>query len=120
MNKLPKSFAVLNDGSQEFNLVIKWLSDNEGYDDIAFATIGNYGGINKKGLPQYASKKSIFDTILTLSEFIELSKEVDKMTSEEFLQDYADKKFGKDSYLNKYSFYDVLQIMNAYCEYKTN
>lgn len=82
----PKSWAVLNDGSQRFkDTVMKCLNEKYGH-DFEGINVGECYGINKKGDfdIRNVSQLDHFDTILTLDEFCEIflseKKEYSKCT----------------------------------------
>jgi hypothetical protein len=74
-DKLPKSWCVLNDGSQLFkDTVIKYLNviGERNYEGNVLDCY--YGVDNNGNVEYYLSTHRVFETILTLSEFIELTK----------------------------------------------
>ncbi|HEY1056360.1 MAG TPA: hypothetical protein VGE24_14535 [Emticicia sp.] len=81
MNNLPKKgWAVKNDGSKEFEeLVLKPLNQELQDHGNRYSLLNEkevYCGKIENGAICYSYKASDFDTILTISQFIELSKEI--------------------------------------------
>jgi hypothetical protein len=75
-NRLPKSWAVQNDGSQLFkDTVIKYLNDRGS--NFNGDIIGCYYGIKKDGYHFTDMYPALFANILTLQEFISLTSEED-------------------------------------------
>jgi len=70
MNKLPHSWAVFNDGSEEFQIVYNYLKEKvkkkKKFIDKWFFF---YYGIDKQGQVAIYGGKDDFDTILTLKQF---------------------------------------------------
>jgi hypothetical protein len=107
MNKLPKYWAVLNDGSQEFKDSVMKCNRYENIGDINYCNywhsrhVNMYYGTCENGF-KYASMLKDFNvpvTLLTVPEFIELSKEEDVKKAISTVFDPADAS--DNSKLNK-------------------
>lgn len=73
LTELPKSWCVLNDGSQLFkDTVVKYINITK-YNDFNGQQINWYYGIDKKNDCLCSSSASTFDTVLTLDQFIKLT-----------------------------------------------
>jgi len=72
-NRLPKSWAVKNDGSQKFkDTVIKYLNEKYKTEFKGTGFIHPYYGITTNDVADNRSSPNDFTTILTLEEFINL------------------------------------------------
>lgn len=76
-NNLPDSWCVESDCSQEYiNTVIKYLCDNYNVDYGGYNY--SYYGINTMGVPSYSDRALIFDTLLTLKQFKDMTTNIMK------------------------------------------
>jgi hypothetical protein len=68
----PKSWAVLNDGSQRFkDTVVRYLTDNYAMKWEGNITIYYYG-VTRRDCADFSKNKKLFSTILTVDEFCEI------------------------------------------------
>ncbi|RFS17208.1 hypothetical protein [Emticicia sp. C21] len=75
MNKLPKSWAVLYDGSQEFETSVLPYLNSMRKVPVKDLNVGFYYGIDQRNVSRSVKSKKNFDQILSINEFIELSRE---------------------------------------------
>src|SRR6187549_3350365 len=100
MNTLPKSFGVLNDGSQLFkDTVIPFLNSKQA--DLTGCMKGWYYGIDFDGVT-HSQDPTIFDSIITLEQFIEMTKEKQILT-EDNIKDYGFEEYRDSGYWRHFS-----------------
>jgi len=99
MNTLPKTFGVLNDGSQLFkDTVIPFLNSKQA--DLTGCMKGWHYGIDFDGVT-HSQDPTIFDSIITLEQFIEMTKEKQILT-EDNIVDYGFEKTGETPFYRTY------------------